>query len=152
MPILWSVLINTFVILATFSSSRLCIYIHAFGTFLVTATTLLFTIMLSQGLSYEMNQPFSMTLHYYMGNICLMLSLLQVFFGLFTRVTNVLQLSSQVIRYLRRVHKITGIILLILCKFQVYYNPENQFIMPYFALQLPFIAAYLWLQFKKSLT
>jgi hypothetical protein len=120
MYLLWCPIIDVFIIMATFSSSRFAIYAHAIGAFLVSVFSIMITlpILATNGLVSSESDPNEHN-HMLMGLTCLTLVVVQVILGVLSRIANIFPTNSVVVINFHRAHKILGICLVISAKITV---------------------------------
>jgi hypothetical protein len=118
---MWMVLINLLVIAGSLSFSKLAICAHMIGCALLT----IFSVTITYNLIWEHGavldpSDFKFYFHVLWGALCLGAILYQSTLGIMTRMSNILGSKSINILGLKKLHMVSGLIIVILAKIQVY--------------------------------
>ena len=127
MAYLWGPVINITIIMALYSYRVYAIAFHAIVAFTVSIFTLAVTFPIMTNAGFPPPKIAPLYDHVILGFVCLLIIMLQVILGIFMKVGNIFDFSSNVIHKLNLVHKILGYITVILCKanYMVIFNIRN---------------------------
>lgn len=121
MQIVWIVLINIWIIAGTFTSSKLSVYIHIIGCVSIIILSIVDTFQLAKDNVSDLDpsdQKFYF--HVIFGCFCLCLMLYQYISGALTKISNKFGFKSVNILNIKRLHMVSGIIITVLIKIQIY--------------------------------
>lgn len=123
MPIMWVVGVDILTILGTLTYSRTAIIIHSGGSFFISIFSIFIALpILIRG--YDHLDPVNDTKYFYhvfFGTLCMCALIAQSLLGITTRLMNIFGGKSETILNVKHLHMISGIIITIGMKIQVYY-------------------------------
>lgn len=129
MALLWGPFANLAIILAFYTYRKWWIWLHGAYFLVITIITLSTAIPILQAtgivqadstLNYEEFTAKTLNSHYIIGITCLIAFSLVAIMGIVTKLLNIFQGPSKFILLFRKLHTISGFLIVILCKANIY--------------------------------
>lgn len=135
MPFLWGPIFNVSIFLIRYYYGKLTLLIHVLIGLLAIIYTLSTSIPIAQTAPidslavqyYQLYKSADLPSHYRVGVACFFLISGEVILGILTRIFNTRHARSLIILRMKRIHKILGYIVVILCKANIYIINFNKY-------------------------
>lgn len=118
----WVLVVDIVILAGAFKSSKIANVVHSFGGLVIILLTTIpnYPILVAK-LPKIPKLSGVFLFHVIFGIFCFFSTILLLLGGLATKISNIAKVNSLFIINIKRFHMIMGIIMTILCKFQVYY-------------------------------